>query len=213
LYNDQRSYGLAEAGFEARKDTTQVLLVRARSDSSQAVHLLPVYTVDRFPEGAPAESEYAVELFDMQGELIAAYPVRRYETADLDSPAFAIYAALPQPSQPISKIRLIHLDTTLAERLMSERAPLQAPLQTADLPDNALTLAWEGSDVPALVRYATGPGEPWVTLGWVTLGVDILGGRLAIDRSGLPAGELRFQVIPADASTPIRYTLDVPAGR
>jgi hypothetical protein len=62
--------------------------------------------------------------------------------------------------------------------------------------------------VPALVRYASDSGAAWITLG-----VDVLGGALAIDRSWLPEGALRFDVIPADASTPVHYMLDVPSGR
>jgi hypothetical protein len=217
LYNDQRSHGLAEVSPEARLGahvaTTQALLVRARLDDPQPAELLPVYSVEGFPQEAPASSEYTVELFDQQGELIAAHPVQRYETADLDPAAFAVYAALPQPAQAISKIRLVYLGAVLAERLMSDRVPPQALPQTPDISDNAITLTWEGAHVPALVRYATGPVEQWTTLGWVTLGMDILGGRLAIDRTRLPDGDLHFEVIPADASIPIQYTLDVPAGK
>jgi hypothetical protein len=90
---------------------------------------------------------------------------------------------------------------------MVDREPLPAPLPASQISDNAITLAWGGVEVPALVRYSPGSGEPWTTLG-----VDVLGGRLAIDRSWLPEGALRFEVIPADVSTPIRHTLDLTTG-
>ena len=73
---------------------------------------------------------------------------------------------------------------------------------------NTITLAWGGAEVPALVRYASGSSEAWTTLG-----VDVLGGQLTIDRSQLPGETLHFEVIPADTSSPVHYTLDVPAGR
>jgi hypothetical protein len=176
-------------------------------DGPQAAELLPVYSLQGFPEVALLDSDYAVELFDREGELIAAYPVRRYETADLDQPAFAVYAALPQPTQPVSKIRLVHAGAFLAERSMIDRVPTQAPIQASNLSDDAITLSWGGADIPALVRYSSASDDQWTTLG-----MDILGGRLPIDRALLPEGELRFEVIPADTSTPVRYTLDVPAG-
>ena len=209
LYNDQRAHGLVAARLAPARP---VLLVRVRFDSAQAAELLPadllpVYSLDGFPDETVTDSEYAIDLVGREGEVIATYLVQRYETADLDLPAYAIYATLPQPAQPVAKIRLVHAGTLLAERLMSDRPPLQAPMLAPQILDNTITLAWGGAEVPALVRYSTGSGEPWTTLG-----VDILGGELAIDRSWLPGGALRFEVIPADASTPILYTLDIPAG-
>jgi hypothetical protein len=201
LYNDQRAHGL----IGARSAPVQpVLLVRARFDNAQAAELLPVYSLEGFPDETAAEGEYTIELIRREGGVIAAYPVRRYETADLDPPAYAIHAVLPQPSQPIAKIRLLHAGTILAERLMSDRSPLQPPMQAPQVSDNTTTLTWSGAEIPALVRYTSGSSEAWTTLG-----VDVLGGELVIERSWLPDGALHFEVIPADASTPVRYTLDV----
>jgi hypothetical protein len=205
LYNDQRAHGLVAARAVPAKP---VLLVRARFDGAQTPELLPVYSLDGFPDETVAEGEYTIELVGREGGVIAAYPVRRYETVDINPPAYAIYAALPQPAQPIARIRLARAGTLLAERLMGDRPPLQALTQAPQVSANTVTLAWGRAAVPALVRYISGPDEPWTTLG-----VDVLGGRLTIDRSWLPEDTLRFEVIPADASTPVRYTLDVPAGR
>jgi hypothetical protein len=205
LYNDQRANGQVVTRMAPAQP---VLLVRARFAGAQAAELLPVYSLEGFPDETVAGGEYAIELVGGQGEVIAAHPVRRYETADLDPPAFAIYATLPQPAQPVAKIRLVHAGTILAERLMNDRPPLQTPMQAQQVSDDAITLAWSGAEIPTLVRYSTGSGEAWTTLS-----VDVLGGRLAIERSWLPGEALRFEVIPADASTPVRYTLDVTAGR
>jgi len=204
LYNDQRAHSQVVARMAAAQP---ILLVRARFDGVQAAELLPVYSLDGYPDETVAGGEYAVELVGREGGVIAAYPVRRYETADLDPPAFSIYAMLPQPAQPIAKIRLVHAGALLAERLMSDLPPLQAPMRAPQVSDNAIILKWGPAEIPALVRYSFGSGEPWTTLG-----VDVLGGELAIDRSWLPGGGLRFEVIPADASIPVRYTLDIPAG-
>jgi hypothetical protein len=202
LYNDQRAQGLAEAPLAP----AQVLLVRVRFNGSGAPELLPVYSLSGVADEAITDSEYAVEIFGLTGERIASYPVRRYETSDLDPPAFAIYAAVPQSAQPISKIRLAHAGEVLAERSLGVRVSPRAALQALDLTENAMTLAWGDPGAPALVRYSTGENGPWTTLG-----VDILGGRLSIDRSLLPGGELHFEVIPADTGIPTRHTLDVSA--
>ena len=198
LYNDQRLHGLAEA----QMTLSQVLLIRAKFSHPEEAVLLPVYSLSGIPDEAVEVSDYAIEIFNQAGETINTYPVRLYESGEPDVPSLAIYAALPQPSQPISKIRLLRSGKVLAERPLNDRPLVQARLQALNPSQVTITLAWERAETPAVVRVSAGPRDQWVTLG-----VDVLGGSLPVDRSWLAGSELHFEVIPADTSTPMSQTL------
>lgn len=223
LYVEQRATGGAVAS-----EPGDGLLVRAELDGGGGATLLPVYALSDVAPAADAGAEYAVELLDAAGALLASHPVQVAEAhaphgfEDTLAPGEAhedhaagplrISAVLPLPAGDVAAVRLVRLPQTTALALMRQQPPqlvaerALAPAQLTEAAEKsaatggALALRWAPADAPALVRYSA-DGERWVTLG-----VDVRGGELLVDLAALPGGGAGRFVVTAEGAAPLTLT-------
>jgi hypothetical protein len=211
----------ASSAYETLAASGHQLLVRARIEPDGTAELLPVYSVNGTDTTPVSVGEYAVELLDDRGALIARHPVDAVAVEEpyiLDiegatneayaehehgtSQSYRIHAVIPAPGAQVAAVRLVHSGAVLGEqRLDSAAARVEkssAPPSVTSEEDGAVVLRWSPVDAPALVRY-TQDGRQWTTLG-----VDVLGGELRVDPASLPRGGTgRFEVTPAGSDTPL----------
>lgn len=191
LYNDQIVHGLAPVRQPAAQPS---LMIRARFDDRDAPELSPVYSLMAVPTAAPANSEYAIQLIDQSGAVVASYPAVIREAQEQNLRARSISAIVPRPTQPVASVRLVRAGAAVVERsLVTTRQPVAAP--TVEQATGALTIRW-GAQSAALVRYVPDDGSAPITIG-----VDVLGGALRVDPQTLPGGTGHFEVVLADGAT------------
>jgi hypothetical protein len=192
------------------------LLVRGRLARDGSATLRPVYPVSGVPLTPAAEGDYAIELLDGAGGVIARHEVA---VAEAEAPhAFdlphghsesraetgieRIYAVLPRPAAPVVSVRLVPAGggepkASRALASTSEGTPqpaVGAEARITAVDSSTLRLSWLPADRPALVRYSADGRS------WTTLAVDLNGGELLIDPRDLPAGAGHFEVTPAGGS-------------
>jgi hypothetical protein len=191
------------------------VLVRADLPQAGAPALLPAYALPAAPIDAPATSEYTIELLDTNGVVLLSQPVTLLQTAahdevngvqreahrdshaqqDVPAPIVrSIQAVLPQPAQPVARMRLMQSGTVIAERATTALPSGQSSLITGLQPDANGLLRWGNADRVALVQFTADNGTTWTTLD-----IDVIGGELQLDPASLPSGQKQFQVILADA--------------
>ena len=185
LYADLQSY------YVASQPVTDSLFIRVQFDDAGAV-LQPVYTFASAPTEAAADGDYVVELLDAAGQILAAHPVTVLQAEEPGVIARAIYAHVPVPQEPVAVVRLVQGGTAVLQRQLTQPPDALAQIVTVRQKAGAVTVSWGAPDTPALVRYTTDDGQTWTTLG-----MDVLGGQLVIEKELLPEGNGRFQVIPA----------------
>lgn len=189
LLNRQRVAGTPQVASQALTDS---LLIRARLDAKGVTALQPVYALQAQPSPAPASSAYSVELIGPGGQVVARTPVEADESSRSDQGPDAINALVPRPTEPTARVRLLRVGQIVAERALDSSGSAAAPATLATTADTA-TVTWDNPDVPALVRFSPDNGRSRTTLG-----VDVLGGQLALDLSLLPGGSTRFEVSYGD---------------
>jgi hypothetical protein len=197
LYNNQRAVGLSVNDLPV----TNSLLIRATVKGDGAPTLLPAYSLRGSPTLVTAPTDYAIELLDQQGNVIASDAVTLLEAEENGIVAHSIHAVVPRPAQPIAKLRVLRSGRLVAERVFNRLAPRLAAQVTVEQATHVLTLHWGEPDVPALVRYTVDDGKSWTTLG-----LDVLGGGLTLDPRLLPGGAGRFEITLADSDTPLVLT-------
>jgi hypothetical protein len=118
---------------------------------------------------------------------------------DTRAPQLAINAIVVAPTQAFSSMRLVRAGAVLATRALRPAGPAIAAAAPSakQQADGTLLLRWGAAGGPALVRYTADNGATWTTLG-----VDVLGGELNIDRAALPGGAGYFEIMPADGAVP-----------
>ena len=180
LYADQSGPN----GVAALGATAPGLFIRGALTGTDQVMLKPVYALTTGMTPLPAASDYQVQLLNPSGQVVAAYPVQLLQAAlDPGGTVQAISAVVPQPAQPVARVRLTHAGQTVAEKnlLPTGAAPAAAPSVTRQA--GAVTVRWSAPAQPALVRYSADGGQTWTTVG-----VDVLGGELTLNSADLPAG-------------------------
>ena len=180
------------------------LLVRGSVDDSGDVLLNPVYLIPQTPR--PIQNgTYRIELLDEVGHVIATHPVDLLLAEEEGVAAQSIYGVVPAPDVPVAEMRLIETatGTAVANRPLSITS--LATNVALDQRGETATLTWVIADQPAVVRYTANNGQTWTTVG-----VNVLGGALAVDLSNLPGGENgRFQIILADRGIPARFEVEL----
>ncbi len=200
LYADQVSKGAY-----IWSPTQESLLISGSIGEDGTVSLNPVYML---PQTAvsPQNGLYQVELLDAAGTVIASHPVDFFLAEEEGVSARAIHGVVPAPDVPVAELRLLEVasGTAVANRTLSTSS-LAVKAALAQRSESA-TISWGIADVPANVRYTANDG-----LTWTTVGLNVLGGSLEVDLSGLPGGgNGRFQIILADQGTPTRFEVDLP---
>ncbi|MCB8979706.1 MAG: hypothetical protein H6657_20035 [Ardenticatenaceae bacterium] len=202
LYADQLSKGTAVVG-----PLQESLLVSGSVADDGTVSLEPVYFV---PATAVSTQNgtYRVELLDNAGSVIATHPVDLLMAEEPGVSALALRGVVPAPDVPVAELRVVEVasGTAVASRTFST-ASMAVNATLAQRSETA-TVNWGIADVPANVRYTADNGQTWTVVG-----LNVLGGSLAVDLTNLPGGgNGRFQIILADQGTPTRFevTLDTP---
>ncbi|MBK7897616.1 MAG: hypothetical protein IPJ90_22600 [Anaerolineaceae bacterium] len=199
LYTDQVNNG---AYVWAPQAESLLLSGSVAADGSVAldpVYMLPTTAV------SPQNSLYHVELLDAAGNIIATHPVDLLVAEEPGVTARAIRGVVPAPDAPVAALRLVEAatGTAVANRTLSTSS-LAANATLAQRSETA-TVRWGIADVPANVRYTADDG-----LTWTTVGLNVLGGSLEVDLTGLPGGgNGRFQILLADQGTPTRFEVDL----
>jgi hypothetical protein len=184
LYNDQ----LTNGNLLTAQATGDILAIRAIFAGDDEPRLQPVYAFRATPTIAPDDSAYAVELLNAEGQVLASHPVQLSEIghdSDEAQPG-VIVARVPSPSEAVATVRLLHNGQTVDKRPVASTIVEPTLSETAD----SLTVKWDQTTTPALVRYTTDGGATWNTIG-----LDVLGGELVVDRNALPDGDIQFQVV------------------
>lgn len=196
LYNAQRDAG-RPAGI-----ATPALLVQAEFDAAGTAWFQPLYTFPQTPTPSDGDSDFAVELLDAAGNVVASHPVAVLEAEEEGVSVRLIHASVPLPAEAVARVRLRQAGVVVAERALAPPTPARAPVSISRTADT-ITLRWGFPDTPALVRYSADDGQSWTTLA-----VNRRGGRLTLDPATLPGSAGQFQVIPADAAT-VPYTIEL----
>jgi hypothetical protein len=204
LYNDQ----VANGAF-IWTPTQESLLIQGSVADDGAVTLNPVYIL---PQTAPTSSAvspqnnfYQVELLDSVGNIIATHPIDLLVAEEEGVSVRAVRGVVPLPNEPVAELRIVEVasQTAVANRTLST-ASMAVSASLAQSSSSA-TVSWGLTDVPANVRYTVNDGQTWTTVG-----LNVLGGSLEVDLSGLPGGgNGRFQIILADQATPTRLDVDL----
>ena len=200
LYADQVSKGAS-----VWTPTQESLLVSGSVAEDGTVSLDPVYML---PQTAvsPQNGLYEVQLLDAQGDLIASHPVDFFLAEEEGVSARAIHGVVPAPAVPVAELRLVEVatGTAVANRTLTTSA--LAVNATLAQRSASATVSWGIADVPANVRYTADNG-----ITWTTVGLNVLGGSLEVELSGLPGGgNGRFQIILADQGMPTRFEVELP---
>lgn len=218
LLSNQRVYGAS---------VTRVgsgYLVRAVLEEDGSATLESIYALDHVALDAPQSGEYTIELLDAAGTAIAALAVAAVKAEgpyyygeqpvhhDHDHAHRAITAIVPAPAGAVARVRLLQGDAVIAERTIgSGTAPAADVQATLAQKGSTWVLAWGNAATSTLVRYTYDGTQ------WTTLGVDLVGGRLIIDPSGLPGGGRgRFEIVPSGGvaltvnSAPTVAAIDIP---
>lgn len=201
LYEDQRRFASV-----VQPASTEAILVRIAFDSQDVPTILPAYELantpptrvlkdTEYPQGTeypqdtgyPQDAEYAIEFVGAAGSTIHSVPVPVIEAEERGYASQAISAVLPRPAERVIRLRLRREGQIVAERALNP-PPAPAPHETAQREDG-LAVTWDAPSTPALVRY-TADGSS----SWTTLGLDILGGELHVDRAELPGGDGTFEI-------------------
>jgi hypothetical protein len=166
------------------------LLVRGLMTGAD-VELEPAYVMPGPVDLLPEPGEYAVEVLDSSGAVTASVPVSAYPIEMEDgTPVAGVNALVPLPDQPAAGFRLVKDGQVLAEQALAVVEKPAADIQAATLQEGQ-PLRWADTQQPALVRYSTDGG-----LTWVTAGLDVTGGELALPAMQADS-KVIFQVIPA----------------
>jgi hypothetical protein len=220
-------------------DSAGGLLVRAVLGPEEAT-LLPVYAVPGAPTSPAAGGEFAVELLDESGAVLARHPVdtvaaeaphafdateTRVAPAEREPPR-RIHALLPLPATPVAAVRLVRAAVTNDERRTTnderrttndEGAVVLAqtalpPYITAKVGGASLVVGRSS----LVLQWAPADVPTLVRYSaggarWTTLGVDVTGGELRVDPRTLPRGGAgRFEVLPAGG---VPILLDAPTDK
>ena len=191
LYDDQQANGAPPSS----GPLTSGLWVRAGIGEGGEVTLKPFYALQGWADPQAGGGEYLAEFLDPSGKVISTQPMRVLHAEEPGIQARAISAILPLPAASFTSLRLVQDGQTVAEQSLSSLDPSAAPGQPTPALEmqpsvNGPVLQWGMPEVPAIVRYTTDGGQTWTGLG-----VDLLGGELAITPETLPQGNLEFQVI------------------
>ncbi len=191
LYEALRDNGARQPALTA----TDSLWIRAAFSADGSATLLPVYGLRRAPTQPPPFSEYAIELLDDAGAILASQPVAVDRIADIAGyTAQSISVIVPHPGWPVALVRLTRWGTPIAQRvLVSPAGPSAKPW--LDQSSQGLTLHWLDPNTPALIRFTADGGQSWTTVG-----IDVVGSALIIDQQTLPAGEGYFEIVFADGN-------------
>lgn len=192
LFNDQRKKGALRTA-----PVAQGLLVRATVSTTQRALLHSVYAFPSVMTDLPLESAYSLTLLDAAQHAVATYPVSLAASSENGQAVYAIGVVVPQPAQPVHRIQLRYQEQVIAERTLMTESVQAAATYQLEQSATALTLRWQPTDQPALVRYTNDNGQSWLTLA-----IDAANGELPIDPATLPGGTGRFEILPADLSQP-----------
>lgn len=123
------------------------LLVRMTPTDADDAAVLPAYALDAPLTALPAQSDYAIELVDAQGVVLASHPVSPAVASEAGFSTWVISAMLPQPAIIPSLVRLTHQGQLLAERKLVE--PRRAAINIT------------ASDDGAVLTGGLPTGQPW----------------------------------------------------
>lgn len=171
------------------------MLVRMGLDGETAGELQPVYALSGYVRSSDAASEYAIEYLDAAGQPVGRYALPVLVAEEPGVSLRAINTLAPLPDAEFSSYRIVHNETTLAERRVDTMPAAAADAvqpPSATLSGDTLELAWMPVDAPAVVRYSTDSGQTWTTVA-----LDHTGGRISLLRETLPEGTIQFEIIPA----------------
>ena len=104
------------AQMESLRSKQNSLFVHADFSGGSSVQLLPTYVFDANIASAEVESEYSIELLDVDGALIAVHPVRVFTAEEKEISVQSIHANLPLPGKPVASLRLLHNGQEIASR-------------------------------------------------------------------------------------------------
>ncbi|MCA9973448.1 MAG: hypothetical protein KC425_24680 [Anaerolineales bacterium] len=164
------------------------LLIRAALLPDDTAVLHPIYAVTGPAWAVPAASDYAIELRDASGQVLATQPAAVFTAAEGDAAARAIYATVPLPAAPVAQVRLLHAGTAVAVRDLAPPAAAQPAALTLQPDGDGLIVRW-GTPGPALLRYTTDDGQSWTTLG-----IDVTDGEMRLSWADLPGENGRFEL-------------------
>ncbi len=188
LYGDQIVRGLF-----VQSNPTPGLMIRVAFDEAGTAQIRPVYAFPQAVTAEPTAAEYALELLDTAGAVIVNHAVDIHIAEEPGVTSRAIHASVPLPARPVAGVRLVKAGEILAQRQLDPEAAAQHNLALIRA-SGSLSLAWDATDTPALLRYTVDDGQSWTTLG-----VDVVGGSLQLDPDAVPAAkDARFQVILGD---------------
>lgn len=198
LYQDQKA-----SAAQVSLPEQDTVFVRATMDTNGEFDLAPLYFFNSSPDAPPESSEYAIQLLDETGQVIAQQPVSLLHAEEGDIVVNSVSARVPLPAgKTFTSLKLVKNNTEQAARSLAPAAQTQV-LSEASIHQNAdrLTLDLPRANQPALIRYTADGG-----ITWTTLRVDYTDSLLEIDPHSLPDAPLQFQIIYADGAG--SYTLD-----
>ncbi|MCC6956075.1 MAG: hypothetical protein IT316_04720, partial [Anaerolineales bacterium] len=198
LYQDQRA-----SAAQVSLPEQDTVFVRATMDTNGEFDLAPLYFFNSSPDATPESSEYAVQLLDEAGQVVAQQPVSLLHAEEGDIVVNSVSARVPLPAgKTFTSLKLVKNNTEQAARSLAPAAQTQV-LSEASIHQDAdrLTLDLPRANQPALIRYTADGGSAWTTLR-----VDYTDSLLEIDPHSLPGAPLQFQIIYADGAG--SYTLD-----
>jgi hypothetical protein len=167
-------------------------LLRARMVDGNDISLLPTYQYEGlfFPTGS--DSPYQAQIIDADGAIVATHHMAYLEAEERGVRAKILVAHLAEPPKPGQFVRFSMGNQVLDTEQI---APIgragndDLRLKVDPNPSGKITLRWNESNTPALIRFLPEGSDRWVVLA-----VDQTGGSLNFDARQLPAARGFFDV-------------------
>lgn len=167
--------------------------------------LLPTYRIRSELSTLPDKSDYAVQLRDSQGQVIAVYSLRVIEGEENGIKGKAVQAMLPLPDGEVASIQLLHQGRPVATRAF-DVGTAGDDFATLFQDGDATSLRWTQGE-PVAIRFTADEGRTWTTLAY-----DVTSGRFAFDAIPPTLGDGQIQILRADSlqPTPAQFTYEAP---
>ena len=169
------------------------LFIRAGLDESGGASIEPIYAVTHVPIAEPPFSEYSFTLLDSKGEVISSRPAAVVTAEEPTLRIRSLYASFPLPDARVASVRLDKMGMLLEQRQLAPAKGVATARLALSASGNMTVLTWEQVDTPALIRFTSDDGKTWTTIGF-----DVLGGELMMDRQTVPVKNGRFEIVLAD---------------
>lgn len=183
-------------GFSTQTEAVDGLYIRVNIDAENNPTFKPIYELTTTPSLLPQNSDYELQLLDIQGNILESYPVLAFGSPpeidingnEIENDIRSIAVVVPAPAQSTVSVRLVGKGNVLGHKTFGQR--IQPSYVTISPPLEPYILEWDEPGWPTLIRI-----ESENEISWTTLGIDNLDGNIMIDPSWISDDDVQFEIL------------------